>query len=248
MIPPAAMLTAFLIVGLAGLICGLTGFGFALVAVPLLVNLVLPRPQVVVPTVLLLTNLSNVIVLFKARQWIDFRRIWLLAIAGVLATPLGTYLLVVLDAHALEGLIGLVTTLSAVAIMLGMRRPIRNENLALIPVGVLSGMLSGSTAMGGPPVVLFMANQGAEKQVFRTNLTLYFTLLGLSTIPTQIITGLMTTHVVAYALGAVPALILGTLAGVRLARNTKEEVFRKIALVVVAVSGAVSVASACGLM
>jgi hypothetical protein len=243
---PLTILTGSLVICLASLTCGLAGFGFALVSVPLLINFVLPQPQVVVPTVLLLTNLSNCIVLIKARTWIDVKRIWLLGLAGVLATPLGTYLLVVLDTHALNVFIGVVTSLSALALMLGLRRPIRNEKLALLPVGVLSGLLSGSTAMGGPPVVLFMTNQGTEKQVFRANLTLYFTLLGLSTIPSQIVGGLLTKDVVVYALGALPALTLGTLAGIELARRTREEVFRKLALVIVVASGVVAVASGWG--
>jgi len=46
--------------------------------------------------------------------------------------------------------------------------------------------LSGNTAMGGPPVVLFLSNREAEKQVFRANLTFHFPVVGLSMTTSQV--------------------------------------------------------------
>jgi hypothetical protein len=230
----------------AGVTSGLTGFGFALVTVPLLV-LFLPA-QVVVPIVTLLSNLTHVIVIAETWRWFDAKRIWPLIVTSVIATPLGTYLLLVLDAKSMKVLIGVVITLAALAMLTGFKRPIRNEKLAAVPVGLASGILSGSTAMGGPPVVLFFSNQGADKQVCRANFTLLFTIVSLATIPSQLAGGLIGRDVLVYALVFAPALLLGTLAGIRLARSISETVFRRVTLVVVIATGLSAVASGIGLL
>jgi len=46
---------------------------------------------------------------------------------------------------------------------------------------------------------------------------------------------------VLYALGMLPGLTLGTLDGIKLARRTREDVFRRLALAIVSVSGAAPV-------
>jgi uncharacterized protein len=236
------LLFGLLAVGVAGIISGLTGFGFALVTTPLLV-LILP-PTVVVPVVALLSLLSHLVVLLETLPWIRLNRIWLLALAAVIGAPLGTYLLLALDAAVLKVLIGMVTTLSALALLFGFTRPIRNERLASLPVGLASGLLGGSTGMSGPPVVLFFSNQGVDKHVFRANLNLYFILLACSTLPSQAIAGLITREVLTYAAWFIAALLLGTLAGMRLARRVHETDFRRVTLVVVIASGLSAIASA----
>ena len=150
---------------LAGLVQGLTGFGLALVSVSILINFL--SPKLVVPTVVILSIFTNIIILFEARKWVDLRRIWPLMMAGIVGMPLGTYLLVVLDASILKVFIGAVIALFAIAFLMGFKKQIRNEKLAFAPVGFISGLLQGSTSLSGPPIILFFVNQGVEKQVFR---------------------------------------------------------------------------------
>jgi uncharacterized membrane protein YfcA len=240
--PATTLIIGLLVVGAAGIISGLTGFGFALVASPLLI-IVLP-PKVVVPIVALLSMLSHLVVLAETLPWIRLKRIWLLTLAAMAGAPLGTYLLVTLDADALKTFIGVVTTLSALAMLLGFKRPIENERLASVPIGLASGILGGSTGMSGPPVVLFFSNQGIDKHIFRANLNLYFTLLACVTLPLQVAAGLMTTKILTYSAWFFPALLLGTLAGMRLARRVDETAFRRLTLVVVIAAGLSAIASA----
>jgi hypothetical protein len=244
--PLATVVFGLLVVAAAGVISGLTGFGFALVTSPLLI-IVLP-PKVVVPVVALLSLLSHLVVLGETLRWIRLRRIWLLTLAAMIGAPFGTYLLIMLDAVALKALIGAVTTLSALAMLFGVRRPIANERAASLPVGLASGILGGSTGMSGPPVVIFFSNQGIDKQIFRANLNLYFILLACATLPSQMAAGLLTRPVLTYTGWFFPALFLGTLVGMRLARRVDEASFRRITLLVVIASGLSAIASALGLV
>jgi len=241
MLEPRTLITGFLAIFLAGLSYGLTGFGFALVATPLLV-LFLP-PRQVMPLVLLLSVLTGCVVLYDARRYVQPRRIWLLTLAGLLGTPLGTWLLVACPLHVLKGLIGLVTIGAAVALLLGLSHPIADERLACPPIGFLSGLLNGSTGMSGPPVILFFANQGVDKQICRANLTAYFMALNAFTVPSYLLAGLITRPVLAYTGLFVPALALGVLAGIRLVPHVPDRPFRLLTLLIVLAAGVLSLAS-----
>jgi len=229
-------------VAAAGVISGMTGFGFALVTAPLLV-LVLPA-RVVVPIVSALSLLSHLVVLGETLRDVRLARIALLVIAGIVGSPLGVYLLLWLEPSVLKLLIGLLTTLFAAALLIGFRHPIRNEQLASLPIGFASGLLGGSTSMSGPPVVLFFSNQNVDKRAFRANLNLYFILLACATLPAQVAAGLLTGRVLTYLLWFTPALFAGTLVGMWLARRVDENAFRRLTLLVVMATGLSAMAAA----
>lgn len=70
-----------------------------------------------------------------------------------------------------------------------------NEWLACEPVG-FNGLLNDSTGMGGSPVVLFLANQGVDKQTFCANLVTCFSVL----MPEYVAGSILNGHVVAQGL------------------------------------------------
>ena len=224
---------------MAGFTYGLTGFGFGLVGVPLLL-LFLP-PQVVVPTVLLLSLVTGALIVYEARHQIQLKRIWPILLGGLVGIPLGTWVLAVLDQYTLKVIIGVIITLCALAFLFGFKRPVKNEKLSSVPIGVASGVMNGATGMAGPPVILFFSNQGVEKSVFRTNLAAYFLILNAITLGSQWIGGLLTGDVLRYALWFLPALALGSWAGIKLSSRIDENLFRKVALTLVAATGLISV-------
>jgi uncharacterized membrane protein YfcA len=237
---------AFVAVLLASLVAGLTGFGFAIVAVPLL--LILMPPKVVVPVVQLLSVALQIAVLVEARGGIDLRRTWPLLLAGMAGVPLGTYLLLVLDAQTLRILVGVVVVATCLAMLAGWRWRIRNEKLASVPVGLAGGALSGSTGIPGPPVILFFTNQGMAKQAFRANLVMFFTCIGLVAVLSLLVGGLVTEEVLTRWAGLLPAVAAGTWVGVRLARRTNQARFRQITLGVLILTGVAAIASGLSLI
>jgi uncharacterized membrane protein YfcA len=236
----AALLGVFVFFA-AGFTQGLTGFGFALVAVPIL-GLV-ASPQLVVPAVIISGTASNFIVLFHLRRWVNIRRIWPLTLAGAVAAPFGVYLLDILSADVLRIIIGVAVLVFTATSIRGLRRSIRHEKLAMVPVGLASGLLGGSIGTSGPPVILFLANQGMEKQAFRANLIGYFTVLSVVTVAALSVEGVITTSTIQFVLISVPGMAIGALTGVALAGRVKEKLFRRIALSIVAAAGVLSIAS-----
>ena len=231
---------------LASIIQGLTGFGFALVSGSIMI--IFLSPKIAVPIIILCASLNNILILTKTKEWIDLKRILPLILTGIIGVPFGTYLLVILRDNISKMFIGSVITIFAVFFLIGFKRKIIHEKLAFIPVGFISGLLSGSTSMGGPPVILFFANQGINKNVFRANIVAYFMILSLITIFNFTLENLITPVVIGYVLSFLPATFLGVIIGIRVSYRIEEKLFQNIALSIVIIAGIISIISGIGIL
>jgi uncharacterized membrane protein YfcA len=205
-------------------------------------------PKEVVPLAQLLSLVLQVIVVLETRKWLDLRRIWPLLLTGIAAVPLGVYLLLMLDPRLLRVVMGIVVVGSALAMLAGMSWPLRNEKLAGAFVGVLSGALSGSTGIPGPPVILFFANQGLDKQSFRANLVFYFACSSLVAVLSTAVGGLVNGQILVRWASLLPAAVLGTWVGILLARRIDQARFRQVVLSVLVATGGVAIATGLGLL
>jgi uncharacterized membrane protein YfcA len=76
-------------------------------------------------------------------------------------------------------------------------------------------VLSASTSMGGPPVVLYLLNQGLPKEKFVATITTYFMVTGVVSLISLSIAGVMTGEALMYAVLMLPVTYLGSYLGVR---------------------------------
>jgi uncharacterized membrane protein YfcA len=242
--PELLFVSAALFAG--SLVAGVTGFGYALVSTPLMV-LALPA-TIAVPLQGLATMVVTIWMGWRLRSWVQVRRVLPLGIAGIVGVPIGTWLLLVLEIQTLKIIIGVISMLGALASMAGWRRPIVESWRTRSGIGLLAGVMSGSTWMGGPPLVLFLSNQGTEKQAFRANLAACFALWTFFGLVSQIWGGLITSEVLRYTVVMVPVALLGRYAGMSLAPRIDEERFRTLSLLVLIGTSLVAVASGAGLI
>ena len=227
--------TGILVVLFAGITQGLTSFGFALIAVPFL-SMLVPIAEVV-PIVVILSLGTNLIMLSQTFRRIEFRKIGLLVVSSLIAVPFGTLALIYIVPNTIKAVVGVVIILVSGVMLTGMRFPVRSEKIALVPIGMLSGFLNGSISMSGPPVALFMSNQNEDKEVFRANLTIYATILNVFTITSFIVSGVLTSNVIAYSVWLIPAMIVGVLLGGLLETRINQTLFKRIALCLILASG-----------
>lgn len=233
------------IIFLATVVFGITSFGFALIAVPLL-NLVLPL-QVLVPILIFYGVIIDVVLLLPIYKHLDMRGMKYLMGAGLAGVPLGTYLLLILNESVLKIGIGIIIIISAGVLSTGYRVHIKNENLGNAIAGFTSGLLNGSLTMSGPPVILFYSNQQLDKQVFRANLVLYFLFTNIITIPVFYWCGLLTPQVIRYTLALSPALlvgVIGVLIGNKLGSSMDGTFFNRLSLALIFLMGVMSILSA----
>ena len=236
------MIIVFSVIFIAGCVQGMTSFGFSLLSLPILSMII--DIKVIVPMLVIFSLIMNSIILYKIRKHMKLKDIYLLIIVAALATPLGAKLLINVDKEVLQVFVGILVTLSAILMHYGYKINIKNEKLVHIPLGFMSGLLNGSVSLSGPPVILFLTNQGVDKQVFRATLTAFFWILNVITIVTFYFNNLITGEVVQMTSITVPALVAGVLLGVYFGNKVKDQIFKKITTIMIISMGMLSIITA----
>jgi len=234
-----------LIIFLAAIIMGITSFGFAMIAVPLL-NLLLPL-KFLVPVLILYGVLIDIVLLLPIYKHLNLKGMGYLVGAGILGVPIGTWLLVVVDESIMKIAVGVLIIVSAWMLYSGLRVQIKNEKLGNVIAGFTSGILNGSLTMSGPPVIFFYSNQQLEKQVFRANLAFFFLVTTVFTVPVMMTSGLITPEVLNYAVTMSPSLLIssaGILIGSKIGTSMNSTLFNRISLLLFFIMGVMSIASA----
>lgn len=243
------VLAACAVVYTGGLVSGLTGFGFGLVTVPPLL-LLFPPPVAVVLTKVLTLSTSWVI-LVDARRHISWRMVLSLFPSALCGLAAGVVVLRLAEAATIR-LLASAVVLAAVLLSLPDRRgpeqtPHRGRAhrwWATVLAGFASGALSTSTGLSGPPVVFLLAMRGFGIHAFRGTLAAYFVLLDLIGLPAILAQHLVGRSMLPVLIALVPTALLGRLTGIVLARRVSVPLFRRITLVLLALSGATGIASA----
>jgi uncharacterized membrane protein YfcA len=160
-----------------------TGFGFALVLSPALFAVL--DPTEAVATLLALGLVLNVFVLIEDGGHANWRRIAPMLLAALPGLVAGLLLLQALSKEALQIGVGL-AVIGAAALQLSARRaaevrPQRTElpGAAGLGVGFLSGALTTSISVSGPPIVLWLEAHGIGPSEFRASLAASFLALNL---------------------------------------------------------------------
>ncbi len=240
-----ALFFAILIILLASLVQGLAGFGFSQFALPLLL-LIMPT-QELIPIMVVLSLFLNLFLVYELRKYVQLKRIWPLMLGGVLGIPVGTYLLLIADTSIMKLLIGIIIIIFGLALLFEIRKTVKNEKLAMAPIGFAGGILNGSVSMSGPPLIIFFSNQEMGKQVFRANLIAFFMFINLATLPVFLFAGLLTTQAITISGILLPGMVLGAFIGSRMALKIDEARFKKLTMILILIMGCMSLASGLGL-
>ena len=237
-----SLVAAALIVLAASVVKGTTGFGFALVATPLL--LLLWEPLVMVPVLIPASMMANILIITQNRHRLEWGRVAPMAAAGVLGIPLGTVILFIVPPTTLKIGVALVVLASATILMTGARVNISRERVASSVAGFISGLLLASTTISGPPVTLFLINQRWAKDTFRTSLALFFLTLEGFAIVSLAVSGILTVSTFVVSMAMWPSVLLGYAIAIRLLPHISQEAFLRIAAVVVMAAGVLALVTA----
>jgi len=221
---------------------GYSGFGFSLAAVPTL-SVVLD-PAEAVPVSLLLEIVLTLRFLSQIRHSITWRPVcWLLAGAAV-GTPVGVYALSAVPPQAMRFALGAIL-LGSVALL--WRRPElawQPGRPATLVTGAVSGVLSGGTAMSGPPIVLFFLSIPASAAVGRASMMAYFLFSALLAAVMDACAGLYSGHILVLALLVCPPLLIGSTLGARCFVDSKALTYRQVSLLMLAGIGVFAIGCA----
>jgi len=235
-------------VGVAFLAAGtqsLTGFGFALVMVPLLSLFWDVKLAVVTST--LLNTVAIVPLTVEVRRHIRPWKVAPLVLGSLLGIPAGIVILDRIEPAALKIMVAAVVIAASLILYFAPRMRLERGGVGSpLLAGMLSGMLRSSTSMGGPPAVLYMMSREREMDEFRSTLLAFFLPSSLLTVIGLAIAGRVTPEVLATSGMALPALALGLLAGAWLRLQVQQELFRTVVVAVLVFTSVGVIISASG--
>ncbi len=222
----------------AALARGFSGFGGALIFVPL-VSAVF-SPQVAAPILMLVDGVLQLTLMKNAWRIGARREVGIMALGALAGIPLGVLALKHLDPVQLRwGISGLTVAMLAL-LMSGWRYHGQPRRPLTAGVGFLSGLLSGAIQAGGPPVVAYWLGGGNAAATMRANIILFFFCTSIASGLTYLAAGLLDAGIVILALAAMPGYALGLFIGTRMFRLASERSFRRACYLLIAAAALVS--------
>ena len=212
-----------------------SGFGFALVAMPLItmalgLNLAAP----VVAAAGLVLYFANALRLRKHINWPEWLR---LAAAGVLGVPLGFWMFVNVPAELMRGLLGvLLIGYSACSLVRISRLPAIGRGWVYL-AGLSAGALAGAYNVPGPPVVVYGNLRAWPRDEYRSTLQAFFLVNGLLVVGGHAALGHYDWQTAGLIAASLPALALGNLAGQLSDRHLNNKRFHQLVLVMIGATG-----------
>ena len=195
----------------------LSGFGFALIAMPILVQLA--GIQVAAPLVAALALTLNIINGIRWRADFDFSEIKRLGVWMALGVPVGIWGIFALDKTLVRAGLGvLLVTYALFALFKPEKLPTISRHWAN-PAGFFAGMLGGAYNTAGPPLILYGSLRNWSNQRFRAVLQSLFAFSASIVVTTHILTGHYTQNVLRLALVSLPGLLVAVLLGALMDRH-----------------------------
>jgi uncharacterized protein len=224
--------TAFI----AGLARGFSGFGSAMIFMPL--ASMVAGAQVASPLLLLIDFTSSLALIPGAWRRADRRDVGIMSIGALIGVPLGTLTLAYADPLAIRwGLVVIILVLLAL-MMSGWRYAGKPTIPTTIGVGSIAGFFGSVAQVGGPPIVLYWLRETAA--VTRANIILYFAISDVLIVASYFIGHLWTATIVGLGVITGPVFAIGLWFGSKLFGKASDDAFRRICYALIAVSALIS--------
>ena len=196
------------------------------------------------PIDLLLGYPTNLILTWKNRRSLD-PKVYLPLAALVLAGSIpGAFLLKHVDARAVKVLFGVVVAALGAEMFSReySKKRLRSSKIVLAIIGVTAGVLCGLFGVGAL-LAAYMSRVTDDSSAFRGNLCVVFIVENTFRIVMYSIVGIITLSTLKQALLLAPAMIAGLWAGMKCASFLREDMVKRVVIIMLIVSGAALVIS-----
>jgi uncharacterized membrane protein YfcA len=227
----AALLVTLFIAGLAR---GFSGFGAALIFIPL--GSALAGPGVASPLLLVIDTVAAASLLPGAIRKADKKDVGAMSLGALLTVPLGAAALIYVDATIVRWAISVTAILFLFFLISGWRFKGEPTLLIAVLVGAIAGVFSGAAQLGGPPVVAYWLGGKGNIATVRANIVLYFAISSIFTAVTYVFASLLTRQVFLLALISAPFYAVGLMLGARSFGLASERTFRLTSYILIGIA------------
>jgi len=218
----------------AGVVRGFSGFGTALIFMPV-ATIFLPVPvAVVVITVSGFVSLP--VLLPRALREGDVGQVAVLALAALVTLPIGVRVLAVADNETTRWIVVIAAAATLAALVSGWRFTGRVTRPGLVIIGAIAGLLGGMTGLTGPVVILFYLAGRSAASAVRANVILFLAFLDVGVIVNLWLAGLAGGDALALGLVLMVPYAIAISVGQRLFTPTREVLYRRVAFGVIALA------------
>jgi uncharacterized membrane protein YfcA len=228
----SAAMAICVIAFVSGTTRGFSGFGSALILMPLASSMAAPR--LVAALLLIIDFVAAAPLLPNAWKQADRRATAVMVAGALVGVPVGTYFLTRLDPVTTRWIISGFVAALLVLLLSGWRYRGKEHASIAVGIGGLSGFCSGLAQTGGPPIVGYWLGRPIPSVIARANILLFFGASDFFSAVAYAVSGLINANAIKFAFVVGPVYALGVWFGASLFGKASEAVFRAICYALIA--------------
>jgi uncharacterized membrane protein YfcA len=221
-----------------GLARGFSGFGSALIFIPLASSII--GAKLASPLLLVIDFVAAAPLIPNGWRQADRRDVGTMLLGSLIGVPIGAWALTQMDGLTVRWMIVALIVPMLALLMSGWRYRGTPTAALTAGVGAIAGFFNGVAQVGGPPIVLYWLRDATAARIVRANIILYFAASSVLTTISYLIGGVLTTEVVGLAVLTGPAFGIGLWLGSHMFGLASEETFRRICYALIALAALVS--------
>lgn len=230
----------FVISLVSALLQGTIGFGAAIIMVNVLPLFLPPVVSIVITQFACIV--SSLYIVLKDWKKIRLDVLLPLLIPCVICTVIATRLAVGIDMSTMKLMLGVVFIILAVYFsFIADKISLKPTKLNGAIVGSISGIFGGLFVVGGPPAVLYLAPALEDKEEYVVTIQLYFVALNTMSLLTRVFSGVVAVEDLKYMLLASVAMLIGTFFSLKLGKNIKGTLLKRLVFTFVGINGVVMI-------
>ncbi|MEA2835929.1 MAG: uncharacterized protein QOD89_479 [Bradyrhizobium sp.] len=222
----------------AGLARGFSGFGSALIFIPLASSII--GAKLASPLLLVIDFVAAAPLIPNGWRHADRRDVGTMLLGSLIGVPIGAWALTQMDGLAVRWMIVALIVPMLALLMLGWRYRGTPTAAVTATVGAIAGFFNGVAQVGGPPIVLYWLRDTTAARIVRANIIIYFAAASILTTISYLIGGVLTTAVVGLVVLTGPAFAIGLWLGSLMFGLASEETFRRACYALIALAALIS--------
>jgi hypothetical protein len=231
---------------LAGTARGFSGFGSALIFMPLASSIASPR--LVASLLLVIDFIAAAPLLPNAWRHADRKATAVMVGGALVGVPLGTWCLTRFDPVTTRWIISCFVGALLLLLLSGWRYRGKDYPALSVVIGSLSGFTSGLAQTGGPAIVGYWLGRPIAPMIARANIFLFFGASDCFSLVSYAVAGLITPDSIRFALLVGPVYGAGVLFGSKLFGRSSESLFRSICYALIAAAALIGLPALDGVL
>lgn len=228
-----SLFSLMIIILIASILQTSTGFGFSIMATPFLLLLFEPREAIQLN--LILSLVISCVLIGNIRKEVNWGILKRFIIGSLLGLPAGITIFLLLDMAFLKlGVSILIIGLTILLILNWRTKQTVNRDFL---VGGISGLLTTSIGMPGPPLLLYFSGTNTTKATLRATTLTFYLFIYLASLIFQVSFVGTSTEIWLSSIKALPIVIIGLILGHLLYKRISQRAFQILTYILLIISG-----------